>query len=158
MAHRVWLVDMSLSWFHLYVVVLIGLSLRLPMCFFFFLMIRRPPRSTQSRSSAASDVYKRQVPRWWHPPTSRSARPMSSADTRRVRHPWSMTQILSLIHISEPTRLLSISYAVFCLKKKKKRTRNHTYTNKSVVKDKPKLIEHLNTKPSDYKITVQNND
>src|SRR5678815_2050595 len=28
---------------------------------------------------------------------------------------------LSLIHISEPTRLLSISYAVFCLKKKKPR-------------------------------------
>src|SRR5674536_384959 len=27
---------------------------------------------------------------------------------------------LSLLHISEPTRLLSISYAVFCLKKKKK--------------------------------------
>eukprot|EP00658_Telonema_sp_P-2_P014059 TRINITY_DN15332_c0_g1_i4.p1 TRINITY_DN15332_c0_g1~~TRINITY_DN15332_c0_g1_i4.p1 ORF type:complete len:121 (+),score=19.00 TRINITY_DN15332_c0_g1_i4:252-614(+) len=27
---------------------------------------------------------------------------------------------LSLIHISEPTRLLSISYAVFCLKKKTK--------------------------------------
>ena len=29
------------------------------------------------------------------------------------------TENLSLIHISEPTRLLSISYAVFCLKKKK---------------------------------------
>eukprot|EP00831_Metopus_contortus_P018677 TRINITY_DN17982_c0_g1_i4.p1 TRINITY_DN17982_c0_g1~~TRINITY_DN17982_c0_g1_i4.p1 ORF type:complete len:148 (-),score=35.90 TRINITY_DN17982_c0_g1_i4:71-514(-) len=29
-------------------------------CFFFFLMIRRPPRSTQGVSSAASDVYKRQ--------------------------------------------------------------------------------------------------
>ena len=28
---------------------------------FFFVMLRRPPRSTQSRSSAASDVYKRQV-------------------------------------------------------------------------------------------------
>ncbi len=28
---------------------------------FFFLMIRRPPRSTQGRSSAASDVYERQV-------------------------------------------------------------------------------------------------
>eukprot|EP00831_Metopus_contortus_P047838 TRINITY_DN3876_c0_g1_i2.p2 TRINITY_DN3876_c0_g1~~TRINITY_DN3876_c0_g1_i2.p2 ORF type:complete len:170 (+),score=29.48 TRINITY_DN3876_c0_g1_i2:57-566(+) len=28
--------------------------------FFFFLMIRRPPRSTQGVSSAASDVYKRQ--------------------------------------------------------------------------------------------------
>eukprot|EP00658_Telonema_sp_P-2_P065578 TRINITY_DN54789_c0_g1_i1.p2 TRINITY_DN54789_c0_g1~~TRINITY_DN54789_c0_g1_i1.p2 ORF type:complete len:121 (+),score=24.73 TRINITY_DN54789_c0_g1_i1:141-503(+) len=30
-----------------------------------------------------------------------------------------LTEGLSLIHISEPTRLLSISYAVFCLKKKK---------------------------------------
>src|SRR5678816_3730416 len=30
---------------------------------FFFLMIRRPPRSTLDRSSAASDVYKRQVHR-----------------------------------------------------------------------------------------------
>ena len=29
---------------------------------------------------------------------------------------------LSLIHISEPTRRTPISYAVFCLKKKKKRT------------------------------------
>ncbi len=34
-----------------------------PHCFviFFFLMIRRPPRSTLDRSSAASDVYKRQT-------------------------------------------------------------------------------------------------
>ena len=33
------------------------------MCYIvcFFLMIRRPPRSTLDRSSAASDVYKRQV-------------------------------------------------------------------------------------------------
>src|SRR5674536_370534 len=30
----------------------------------------------------------------------------------------SISKNLSLIHISEPTRLLSISYAVFCLKKK----------------------------------------
>src|SRR5665648_606411 len=30
-------------------------------------------------------------------------------------------QYLSLIHISEPTRLGMISYAVFCLKKKKKK-------------------------------------
>ena len=33
---------------------------------------------------------------------------------------------LSLIHISEPTRLGMISYAVFCLKKKKK---NYKYEN-----------------------------
>eukprot|EP01017_Pseudomicrothorax_dubius_P026780 TRINITY_DN3020_c0_g1_i4.p1 TRINITY_DN3020_c0_g1~~TRINITY_DN3020_c0_g1_i4.p1 ORF type:complete len:750 (-),score=167.04 TRINITY_DN3020_c0_g1_i4:24-2273(-) len=34
--------------------------------------------------------------------------------------PAQVTEDLSLIHISEPTRLLSISYAVFCLKKKKR--------------------------------------
>src|SRR5678815_1843228 len=34
-----------------------------------------------------------------------------------------VVMILSLIHISEPTRLLSISYAVFCLKKKTKHIR-----------------------------------
>eukprot|EP00658_Telonema_sp_P-2_P027566 TRINITY_DN21267_c0_g1_i2.p1 TRINITY_DN21267_c0_g1~~TRINITY_DN21267_c0_g1_i2.p1 ORF type:complete len:124 (+),score=28.03 TRINITY_DN21267_c0_g1_i2:472-843(+) len=34
--------------------------------------------------------------------------------------PWPVDVHLSLIHISEPTRLLSISYAVFCLKKKKR--------------------------------------
>src|SRR5450756_2018123 len=36
-------------------------------------MIRRPPRSTQSRSSAASDVYKRQAWMWpgpWSVPSS----------------------------------------------------------------------------------------
>ena len=32
---------------------------------------------------------------------------------------------LSLIHISEPTRLGMISYAVFCLKKKKKKRTIH---------------------------------
>ena len=35
---------------------------------------------------------------------------------------------LSLIHISEPTRLLSISYAVFCLKKKTK-----TYQHSDII-------------------------
>src|SRR5665213_1084890 len=34
--------------------------------------------------------------------------------------PYGTVMILSLIHISEPTRQAEISYAVFCLKKKKK--------------------------------------
>src|SRR5660398_305554 len=34
---------------------------------------------------------------------------------------------LSLIHISEPTRLRRISYAVFCLKKKKKNKNRYRY-------------------------------
>ena len=40
----------------LYELLVVALSL-----YFFFLMIRRPPRSTLDRSSAASDVYKRQA-------------------------------------------------------------------------------------------------
>src|SRR5678816_2064852 len=73
---------------------------------FFFLMIRRPPRSTLDRSSAASDVYKRQDGSDGGHQVDRVL-----SIERSERH-------LSLIHISEPTRLLSISYAVFCFKKK----------------------------------------
>ena len=36
---------------------------------------------------------------------------------------------LSLIHISEPTRLGMISYAVFCLKKKKEKKKNNKKKN-----------------------------
>eukprot|EP00658_Telonema_sp_P-2_P056629 TRINITY_DN4508_c0_g1_i13.p1 TRINITY_DN4508_c0_g1~~TRINITY_DN4508_c0_g1_i13.p1 ORF type:complete len:113 (-),score=28.86 TRINITY_DN4508_c0_g1_i13:70-408(-) len=49
------------------------------------------------------------------------------------------TRHLSLIHISEPTRLLSISYAVFCLKKKKKKKK----------KKKPDS-ETTNSKPTQH--------
>ena len=67
-------------------------------------MIRRPPRSTQSRSSAASDVYKRQggqrraggLPRAGH---AREPDPGGGG----VRGAGAGGD-LSLIHISEPTR------------------------------------------------------
>ena len=107
---------------------------------FFFLMIRRPPRSTQSRSSAASDVYKRQTygsgnapNRPWFLTKMRHAVEQGilvlnvtqchagSVDMEKYENGLKLKQVgvvsLSLIHISEPTRLLSISYAVFCLKK-----------------------------------------
>src|SRR5665647_2471511 len=50
--------------------------------------------------------------------------------TKSLISEWSKTRVndsrrtlyLSLIHISEPTRRTPISYAVFCLKKKKKKT------------------------------------
>ena len=106
---------------------------------FFFLMIRRPPRSTQSRSSAASDVYKRQVLIGLIRDIDN---PLATRFELRAPNPLSNTYLvlasiyqavvdLSLIHISEPTRLLSISYAVFCLKKKttKKKTTTHTSTD-----------------------------
>ena len=72
---------------------------------FFFLMIRRPPRYTLDRSSAASDVYKRQIQRSAAAP----ARPSHYRGRRRrdqgaaIAQPGA-EQGLSLIHISEPTR------------------------------------------------------
>ena len=73
-----------------------------------FLMIRRPPRSTRKESSAASDVYKRQI-------KSCEVEQLGFA----ISEGFSNKSIidLSLIHISEPTRRTPISYAVFCLKK-----------------------------------------
>src|SRR5664279_2613048 len=41
-------------------------------------------------------------------------------DIQITRRGHTTQQYLSLIHISEPTRRTPISYAVFCLKKKKK--------------------------------------
>src|SRR5450756_3034820 len=105
-------------------------------------MIRRPPRSTQSRSSAASDVYKRQVlvevvlgdaygrgqvvegvaqdadPEVGCERGGEEQQEQADRTAGRPREPARLR--LSLIHISEPTRLGMISYAVFCLKKKKK--------------------------------------
>ena len=45
---------------------------------FFFLMIRRPPRSTLDRSSAASDVYKRQA----EAPRAAAEAPRAAAEAR----------------------------------------------------------------------------
>ena len=72
---------------------------------FLFLMIRRPPRSTQSRSSAASDVYKRQDEDVARAPASgcRCGKPLDAL-IPGIDGALDVGQILSLIHISEPTR------------------------------------------------------
>ena len=71
---------------------------------FFFLMIRRPPRSTLDRSSAASDVYKRQGRK-----DSRTERQEDEGHGEEGHQPGQAVDQdgangLSLIHISEPTR------------------------------------------------------
>src|SRR5678815_3298651 len=73
--------------------------------FVFFIKIRQTPRSTLDRSSAASDVYKRQYLNCCRNTIERETT-LGFEGRSRLN--------LSLIHISEPTRLLSISYAVFC--------------------------------------------
>ena len=49
-----------------------------------------------------------------------------------------MVLLLSLIHISEPTRQAEISYAVFCLKKKKKKKKRRKKKTKKHNKKKKK--------------------
>src|SRR5450756_3077645 len=64
------------------------------------------------------------------------------AEGRRARPLWPPRSpppaSLSLIHISEPTRLGMISYAVFCLKKKKKKTSKTTNAREHEKKKKKK--------------------
>ena len=69
----------------------------------FFLMMGRPPGSTQSRSSAASDVYKRQV---LHDPFQHARVGLEEVFIEIVAAAFARTkdEVLSLIHISEPTR------------------------------------------------------
>ena len=110
-------------------------------------MIRRPPRSTPLYSSAASDVYKRQV----HASLrnilgSHVAQAGSHVAPGKFRFDFSHTSKvskeeldLSLIHISEPTRLRRISYAVFCLKKKKKKTKQKKKKKKRKKKKKKQI-------------------
>mgnify|MGYP007068836891 CR=1 FL=1 len=53
-------------------------------------------------------------------PTAHSPDERALVDKENLAYRVGAPLLLSLIHISEPTRLLSISYAVFCLKKKTK--------------------------------------
>src|SRR5450756_2011278 len=53
------------------------------------------------------------------PTAATTAVPIRSIITTALIADWRLRLCLSLIHISEPTRLGMISYAVFCLKKKK---------------------------------------
>ena len=68
-------------------------------------MIRRPPRSTLDRSSAASDVYKRQAMEWIEltGKTIDEARDLA-LEKLGVHESEAEVEVLSLIHISEPTR------------------------------------------------------
>src|SRR3546814_1039756 len=100
---------------------------------FFFLMIRRPPRSTRTDTL--------------FPYTTlfRSRRDPASAPARRRRSrrsaaPSRACRTRSEEHTSELQSLMRISYAVFCLKKKKKKI------NKTINK---------NTNISDANLTTQ---
>ena len=87
------------------IVVVDDYSLVLQFVFcFFFLMIRRPPRSTLDRSSAASDVYKRQGHRRFaRAGVAHEDQVPGDVGVLQARLAAQLVD-LSLIHISEPTR------------------------------------------------------
>src|SRR6056297_3802819 len=80
------------------------------LCFFFFLMIRRPPRSTRTDTLFPYTTLFR----------SRTDRGCLSHYTRHDRDVSRSEE-----HTSELQSLRRISYAVFCLKKKKKIKQPH---------------------------------
>src|SRR3546814_14237119 len=99
------------------------------MCMFFFLMIRRPPRSTRTDTLFPYTTLFRSH---HHRPDRRSARewgfrrPADHAGAKPVRTARTgraalFQQHRSEEHTSELQSLMRISYAVFCLKKKKKK-------------------------------------
>src|SRR3546814_1048701 len=103
--------------------------------YFFFLMIRRPPRSTRTDTLFPYTTLFRSFLTRQRSGTSLSSRARgghrSAEQTRRAPR---AARGRSEEHTSELQSLMRISYAVFCLKKKKQHRQNkHTilslYTN-----------------------------
>src|SRR3546814_10329077 len=106
--------------------------------FFFFLMIRRPPRSTRTDTLFPYTTLFRSGRRRWRLAFGQCQR-RSRTGARRAsaRLHEGFIKARSEEHTSELQSLMRISYAVFCLKKKKKRqnakktntTKLHTVTD-----------------------------
>src|SRR3546814_7017705 len=98
-------------------------------CCFFFLMIRRPPRSTRTDTLFPYTTLFRSAERNRHARTDRPlpARHQSPVGAGQPAAGRRITVVeparaRSEEHTSELQSLMRISYAVFCLKKKKKKT------------------------------------
>src|SRR3546814_5601348 len=88
-------------------------------CFFFFLMIRRPPRSTRTDTLFPYTTLFRSP--------SVTAVLSSLFVTSMHKH---ANCFRSEEHTSELQSLMRISYAVFCLKKKKRESQNNKQNQK----------------------------
>src|SRR3546814_16645365 len=84
---------------------------------FFFLMIRRPPRSTRTDTLFPYTTLFRSLP---HDRHAMRRHPAGSHTDTMMRGGVSTVE-RSEEHTSELQSLMRISYAVFCLKKKKKK-------------------------------------
>src|SRR3546814_9050994 len=116
--------SLLILWCTLYVAFCLFLYCSFVYVFFFFLMIRRPPRSTRTDTLFPYTTLFRSRGTGCSPgacgcsTASGSSRPSSCIATGRSAPSRSEE------HTSELQSLMRISYAVFCLKKKKKKTKN----------------------------------
>src|SRR3546814_9773024 len=121
--------------------------------FLFFLMIRRPPRSTRTdtlfpyttlfRSSSELPKRARKSPRALSSPSPAAIGGAPHLAARRVA-PTSPRSSRSEEHTSELQSLMRISYAVFCLKNKKKHdidTRATRQMNNTAIILEPDSVE-----------------
>src|SRR3546814_7151054 len=101
----------------------------------FFLMIRRPPRSTRTDTLFPYTTLFRSRARRDGRCAGRCRRRHAAAARRRAgpRHRQSIARRYgrSEEHTSELQSLMRISYAVFCLKKKKNRKNTRKYENRT---------------------------
>src|SRR3546814_14977122 len=116
---------------------------------FFFLMIRRPPRSTRTDTLFPyTTLFRSDLPLWSSickmkciASMPRGVSPSLSSQSHRLLLPSRATDIFGGIqspwhcpigrseeHTSELQSLMRISYAVFCLKKKKQNLQTHNQT------------------------------
>src|SRR3546814_9312213 len=114
-------------------------------------MIRRPPRSTRTDTLFPYTTLFRSIrfvrrhalawPEWPDPPARTDARTHSPENRKRPRCPAMWRPDRSEEHTSELQSLMRISYAVFCLKKKKNpKTEQCRYRNEKIMtnnKNKP---------------------
>src|SRR3546814_6903682 len=102
---------------------IIGLVLQVVWCLMFFLMIRRPPRSTRTDTLCPYTTLFRSNRHRDCRPSSAECRAAPcrrrGRGDRRSSSPRARNGARSEEHTSELQSLMRISYAVFCLKKKK---------------------------------------
>src|SRR3546814_5318670 len=113
-------------------------------------MIRRPPRSTRTDTLFPYTTLFRSGQRWTHRASERGwlnrpACPSVQAEPRPLRAPRQRSEE----HTSELQSLMRISYAVFCLKKKRN-TKKKLHKTRQKVRRQNEPILHMTNRTTNY--------
>src|SRR3546814_7134580 len=110
-------------------------------------MIRRPPRSTRTDTLFPYTTLFRSPPRRPSEPPAAARRRRPCTVQRQQRGRGSAVEQRSEEHTSELQSLMRISYAVFCLKKKKKtETKQHKHITHTNTHNTAAVEQHITKK------------